>query len=140
VHSEHLISRENEVLSGTLQREENRTLLETQDLSSISLSFWEEASQQTDRGGWWIRALSEELTSKCVKCKRIWPALQLAKEGCTDCKVNPHRKQISLKKKGARPKLQRTLGVVLRLALPEEIEKIFHHNRILDSTLTLPHI
>ena len=50
-----------------------RTLLETQDLLHIPLSFWEGASHQTNRGGWWVRALSEELTSKCGKCKRIWP-------------------------------------------------------------------
>jgi len=92
------------------------------------------------RRGWWVRALSEELTLKCGKCKRTWPALQLAKEGCTDCKVNPHRKQISPKKKGNRPKLRQTLGIVMRLALPEEIENIFYHNLISDSTLTLPHI
>ena len=76
-----------------------RTLLETQDLLHIPLSFWEEAGHQTDRGGWWVRALSEELTSKCGKCKRIWPALQLAKEGCTDCKVERLRRQTSPKKK-----------------------------------------
>jgi len=45
------------------------------------------------------------------------------------------------KKKGAKTKLQQTLGrLVLRSALPEEIEKICHHNLISDSTLTLPHI
>ena len=46
-----------------------RTLLETQDLLRIPLSFWECACHQTSRGGWWVRALSEELTSKCGKCK-----------------------------------------------------------------------
>jgi len=53
-----------------------RTLLETQDLLRIPLSFWEGASHQTDRGGWWVRAFSEEPTSKCgrLKCRRIWPA------------------------------------------------------------------
>jgi len=40
-----------------------RTRLETQDLLRIPLSFWEGASHQTDRGGWWARAPSEELTS-----------------------------------------------------------------------------
>jgi len=65
----------------------------------------------------------------------------LAKEGCTDCKVNTLQKQISLKKKrGAKTKLQQTLGLVMGSALPEEIEKIFQHNLISDSTLTLPHI
>jgi len=88
-----------------------------------------------------VRALSEELTSKCGKSKTNWPALQLAKERCTDCKVNTLWRQISPKKiKGAKPKLQRTLGLVMRSALPEENEKIFEHNLILDSTLTLPHI
>ena len=87
-----------------------RTLLKTQDLLRIPLSFWEGAGHQTDQGGWWVRALSEEFTSKCVKCKQIWPALQLAKEGCINCKVNPHRKQISPKKKEARPKLQQSVG------------------------------
>jgi len=78
---------------------------------------------------------------KCGKCKRIWPAIQLAKEGCTDCKVNTLQKQILLKKKkGAKTKLQQTLGLVMRSALPEEIEKTFQHNLISDSTLTLPHI
>jgi len=113
-----------------------RTLLETQDLLRNPLTFWEGVSHQTDQGDWRIRAFSEELTLKCVKCRRIWPAHQLAKEGCTDCKVNPHWKQISPKKKGARPKLQQTLGIVMRSALPEEIEKLFHHNLISDSTLT----
>ena len=42
--------------------------------------------------------------------------------------------------KGAKAKLQQTLGLVMRSALPEEIEKIYHHNLISDSTLTLPHI
>ena len=54
--------------------------------------------------------------------------------------MKPHRKQTSPKKKGARPKLQQTLGIVMRSAFLEEIEKIFHHNLISDSILTLPHI
>jgi len=41
-----------------------RTLLETQNLPRTSPSFWEGASHQTDRGGWWIQALFKELTSK----------------------------------------------------------------------------
>jgi len=107
------------------------TLLETQDLLRIPLSFWEGAGHQTDRGGWWVRALSEELTSKCGKCKRIWPALLLAKEGCTDCKVDRLWRQTSPKKKtGAKPKLQQTLGLVMWWALPEEIEKICQDNLI----------
>jgi len=94
-----------------------RTLLENLDLLCTPLSFWEGASHQTDRGGWWVRALSEELISKCGKCKRIWPALQLAKEGCTDCKMNTLRRQISPKrKKGAKTKIQQTLGLVMRSA------------------------
>jgi len=53
----------------------------------------------------------------------------LAKEGCTDCNANTHQRQISRKKKkGAKTKLQQTLGIAMRLALPEEIEKKFHHN------------
>jgi len=32
------------------------------------------------------------------------------------------------------------MGLVMRSALPEEIEKIYNHNLISDSTLTLPHI
>ena len=147
-----------------------RTLLETQDLLRTTLSFWEGASHQTDRGGWWVRALSEELTSKCGKCKRIWPAHQLAKDRYTSCKASTRQRQASPKKKkggqnqasadtgprdtvgpskgrprprrkkGAKTKLQQTLGLVMRSALPEEIEKICHHNLISDSTLTLPHI
>jgi len=45
-----------------------RTLLKKQDLLRIPL-FWKGVSQQTDRGGWWVRAPSEELTSKCIKCR-----------------------------------------------------------------------
>ena len=102
-----------------------RTLLVNQDLLRIPFSFWEGASHQTHRGGWWVQALSEELTSKCGKCKQIWSAQQLAKEGCTDCKVNTLRRQISPRKeKGAKTKLQQTLGFVMRSTLPEEIEKI----------------
>jgi len=97
----------------------------------IRLSFWEGAGHQTDRGGWWVRALSEEPTSKYGNCKRIWPALQLAKEGCTDCKVDRLRRQTSPKKeKGAKNKLQQTLGLVMRSALPEEIEKTCQDNLI----------
>jgi len=114
-----------------------RTPLETQDLP---LSFRKGAAHQTDRGGWWVRALSEELTSRCAKCRRIWPALQLANEGCTDCKVSCHKKKTSSKKKGAGPKIQKTLGTVMRSALQEEIDKIIRQNLISDSTLTLPHI
>jgi len=40
----------------------------------------------------------------------------------------------------AKAKLQQTFGFVKRLALPEEIETIFQHNRISDSTVTLLHI
>ena len=84
-----------------------RTLLESQDLLRIPLSFWEGACHQTSRGGWWVRALSEELTSKCGKCKRIWPAHQLAKDGCTNCKASTSQRQASPKKtKGAKAKLQ----------------------------------
>jgi len=87
------------------------TLLETQDLRRIPLSFWEGACNQTSRGGWWVRALSEELTSKCGKCKRISTAYQLAKDGCTSCKASAQQRQASPKKiKGAKTKLQQTLG------------------------------
>jgi len=76
-----------------------------------------------------VRALPEELTSKCGKCKRIWPAHQLAKDGCTSCKASTRQRQASPKKiKGAKAKLQQTLGLMMRSALPEEIEKIYHHN------------
>jgi len=44
------------------------------------------------------------------------------------------------KKKGAKTKLQQTPGLVMRSALPEEIEKTCRHNLISDSTLTLPRI
>jgi len=94
-----------------------RTLLENLDLLRIPLSFWEGVRHQTDRGGWWVRALSEELISKCGQCKRIWPALQLAKEGCTDCKMYTLQRQISPKrKKGAKTKIHQTLGLVMRSA------------------------
>ena len=58
-----------------------RTLLGTQDLLRIPLPFWEGASHQTDRGGWWVRDLSEELTSKCIKCKRTWPSPAVGQGG-----------------------------------------------------------
>jgi len=88
-----------------------------------------------------VRALSEEFTSKCGKCKRIWPAHQLAQDGCTDCKSSTLQRQASSKKKkGANTKLQQTLGLVMHSALPEEIEKICHHSLISDSTLILLHI
>jgi len=81
-------------------------------LLCIPRSFWEGASYQSDREGWWVRALSEELTSKCGKCKRIWPAHQLAKDRCTSCKANTLQRQASpKKKKGAKTKLQQTLGL-----------------------------
>jgi len=61
-----------------------------------------------------------------------------AKDGCTDCKASNLQRQASpKKKKGAKIKLQQTLDLVMRTALPEEIEKICHHNLISDSTLTL---
>jgi len=111
-----------------------RTLLETQDLLCIPLSFWEGACHLTGRRGWWVRALSEELTSKCGKCKRIWPAHQLAKDGCTNCRASTRQGQTSSKKtKGAKAIFQQTLGLVMRSALPEEIEKNYHHNLISDS-------
>jgi len=96
------------------------------------------------QGGWWVRALSGELTKKCSRCKRIWPAGQLEREGCTDCKATPHshkrEKQVLAKCKVGRPKIKQTLGIKMRTALPEEIEKMHSHNLISDSTLTLPHI
>jgi len=42
--------------------------------------------------------------------------------------------------KGGKPQAQQTVGLVMRSAPPEEIQKIFQHNLISDSTLTLPHI
>jgi len=84
-----------------------RTLLVTQDLLRIPFSFWEGASHQKDQGGWWVQALPEELTSKCGKCKRIWPAHQLARDGCTGCKASTLQRQASpKKKKGANTRLQ----------------------------------
>jgi len=76
-----------------------RTLLEGKDLLQMPLSFWKGAGHKTDRGGWWVRAVVEELTAKCNKCRRIWPALQLAKDGCTECAVRPNRKEVLPKKK-----------------------------------------
>jgi len=65
----------------------------------------------------------------------------LAKDGYTDYKASTLQRQASpKKKKGAKTKLQQTLGLVMQSALPEKIEKICHHNLISDSTLTLPHI
>ena len=115
-----------------------RTLLESQDLLRMPLSFWKGAAHQTDRGGWWVRALSEELTASCSKCKRVWPAHQLANDGCTDCNASGPRQKVSSKKTST--KTHKTLGTVMRSALPEEIDKIIHQNLISDSTLTLPHI
>jgi len=46
---------------------------------------------------------------------------------------------LAQEEKGAKIKLQQTLGLVMRSALPQEIEKICHHNLLSDSTLTLPH-
>ena len=79
-----------------MQREENRSPQTHPPRDSrsseerIPLYFWEGASHQTDKGGWWVRALSEELASKCVKCKRTWPILQVDKEDCINCKVGKH--------------------------------------------------
>jgi len=107
-------------------------------------SFWEAAGHHTERGGWWVRAFSEELTKKCTGCRRIGPAGQLEREGCTDCKTTPNKqrrkKEIRAKRKTDRPKIKQTLGLVMRTALPEEIEKMYSHNLISDTTLTLPHI
>ena len=120
------------------------TLLDKRDLLRMPISFWEEAGHHTDRGGWWVRACSEELTKKCTRCRRIWPAGQLEREGCTDCKETSHKhkqkKEILAKCKTGRPKIKQTLGLVMRIALPEEIEKMHNHNLISDSTLILPHI
>ena len=92
------------------------------------------------------RVASHELSlvsvpPKCGKCIRIWPAHQLAKDGCTNCRASTRQRQTSFKKtKGAKANFQQTLSLVMRSTLPEEIEKIYHHNLISDSTLTLPHI
>ena len=115
------------------------TLLEVKDLLRMPLSFWEGAGHKMERGGWWVRAFAEELTAKCTKCRCTLPAKQMAKEGCTDCTLHLHRERV-LSKKMTSLKCQKTLGIVMQSALPEEIEKTFHQNLILDSTLTLPHI
>jgi len=92
------------------------------------------------------RVASHELSlvsvpPKCGKCIRIWPAHQLAKDGCTNCRASTRQRQTSFKKtKGAKANFQQTLSLVMRSTLPEEIEKIYHHNLISDSTLTLLHI
>ena len=80
---------------------------------------------------------TESSSRRAVKCTRIWPAHKLDKEGCTYYKVNPHWKEISPKKKEARHKLQKMLGIVMLSVL---LEEILHQNLISDSTLTLPHI
>jgi len=38
-----------------------KTLLEQQDLIRMLRSFWTEPQPHTCRGGWWVRAMSEEL-------------------------------------------------------------------------------
>jgi len=47
---------------------------------------------------------------------------------------------LAQEEKGGKNKLQQTLGLVMRSALPEEIEKICQQNLISDSTFTWPHI
>jgi len=74
-----------------------RTLLEGKDLLRMPLSFWEGAGHKTGRRGWWVRAVAEELTAKCNKCRRTWPALQLDKDGCTDCEGSAEKEKLEQK-------------------------------------------
>jgi len=45
-----------------------------------------QATRRTEQAGGYDLCL-RKFNSMCVKCRRIWPAHQLAKESCTDCKV-----------------------------------------------------
>jgi len=119
-----------------------KTLLEQQDLIRMPCSFWTESQHHTCRGGWWVRAMSEELTAKCTQCRRIWPARQLETDGCTLCDITPPKKgkPIRPKRKLHKPNLKQTLGLVMCTALPEEIERMADHKIISDTTLTLPNI
>ena len=117
-----------------------RTLLETQDLLRIPLSFWEGVNHQTNRGGWWVRALSEVLTLKCGKCKR-W-ASPPAGQGRMHQLQGKHTSKAGLaqEEKGGQNQAPADTGLAMRSALPEEFEKICHPNLISDSTPKLPHI
>jgi len=114
VNFEHSISRENEVSIGSLQGEENlspQTHSSRDSRTTAHPPLLLGSGEPPDGPRRLVdTSFPEELTSKYGKCKRTWSALQLAKEGCTDCKANTHRRQISpKKKKGAKPKLQQTL-------------------------------
>ena len=72
----------------------------TQDLLRIPHSFWEGASHQTSRGGWWMRALSEELTSKCASANKFgqptsWPRTDapVARRAHVKGRLRPRRKR-----------------------------------------------
>jgi len=88
-------------------------------------SFWKEPGHHTVRGWWWVRAISEEITSKCAKFYRIWPAYQLEQDECTFCTTHSHKKckTIRSKRQVDAPNLRQTLGLVMCTVLPEEIEK-----------------
>jgi len=118
-----------------------KPLLEQQDLLRMPGSFWKEPQYHTSRGGWLVRAMSEELTVNCIKCSRVWTARQLETDGC-NCDTSPNKKgkTIRAKRKTKKPNPKQTLGPIMRIALPEEIKKMANHDHISDTTLTLPHI
>lgn len=118
------------------------TLLTQQDLLRMPNSFWTVPGHHIARGGWWVRALKEGLTKKCLKCNRIWAAHHLELNGCIHCATSPFKKckTIRAKQQTKSPNLKQTLGLVMRTVLPEEIEKMSKHDLISDTNLTLPHI
>jgi len=118
------------------------TLVAQKDLLRMPSSFWKEPGLHPVRGWLWVKALSEEITRKCAKCNRIWPAYQLEQDGCTFCTTHSYQKckTIHARRLVDSPSLKQTFVLFMRTALPEEVGKMSKNNLISDTTLTLPHI
>jgi len=76
-------------------------------------------NHRTDRNGWWCNAFATAINRQCLTCNRLWTTEQLPPSlaQCLTCS------KTAAKKKPSQFKIQdNAVGLILRSALPEELE------------------
>jgi len=123
-------------LGGTNVMVLRKKLLDKQDLLQIDAGGFLDEGYHTTRGGWWVRARAEECSRLCIQCERAWSATQVDPEGwCALCRKdkpeNAGRNEVAL---------ARYIGLLVRSALPEELNQMAAGGDVMETVTTIPYL
>jgi len=85
-------------------------------------------------GGWWVRARAKEFSRLCIQCGRAWSVRQVDPEGwCASCRKDKHKDANRNDTATARH-----IGLLVRLALPEELNLMAAGEDVKETVMTIP--